>query len=1209
MAWRLTIGGVDRTAAVDSFSTTVALNDRARATVVVGDLMPARFAELVSYAADGVTPLFGGVILQRNFQGRTPYDPTFQLSLDVGDWMTYADWAFTTKAYPAAVMLRQVLSDLVVEHLAQYGITLDPDQVDGPTIAPFTWAQKRVSDALRELSDRTTYVVKIDPAKRLRMFVPATLPAPVTMTEAAPHCQEITWRDSDRQPFNTVTITCGPNGVGEAVPFHWVGNASHVYSLLGIAVHASAAFPGIISVDGVNLPIWAPGEGPPDRIVWDYALDDGTLTFLGAAAANDPVGADIGINYQPQFPFSVTRSTGATPIVEHVEARPDVLSYQVAEEIATTLLAQAQAAPREAVITTDQDGFIPGQALTIDLPTTRSIAGMFLITSVGLNIIQDTAQGDRYWQYTLEAVESDLYHGSYLDGWREMAGVPGGGTTTIAGSAGPPGPAGPAGPAGPPGSVGGLPSLSPGHLFVGNASSVAADVPMSGDVTLAASGAATVAHVVNAATTATPSNVPNTIMARDASGNVVVGGIGTNFVVAPHIINTPAGDILIDQARDITLSPDRITWLNGQYVVLGPTVGPVLPVSQYKIDIGIPHQKFRAIYAAELFVESLVAQQTIATIGGRVLVAPTTMLTRDLAAASTQMYVKHNAFQLHVPGIETGSKLMMESAGKFELMDIVDATTPPAQADGSFMYTVRRNLDGTGANDWYAGDAILDTGKSTTTSGFIDLYSITGLLPGTGFGPAIVGNVRTTANPLDMAPRWAIGNLRNLYGYTTDTFGAAFGVPAGAWVKIDPTNGVRIGYADTAKIQLTAAGDAFFSGQIAAAAGSVGGWNILPSYLYAPITNTSLALNSAAPSIEIGNPRPLAYGSPNAGIWMGNDGGVYKFRACSAGGALGFFWDGTQAVFRGDGSGATNINGGNIQTDTITALQIAAGAIGASEIAARSITADRIVVGALTATEIAANTITGDRIAANTIGADRLSVNVLSAITANLGAVTAGSIASVSISGGSISGTNITGVSISGSSITAGSGNTITLDNSGLNIAEGNGGGSARINLGGKNMWGASGRIVFGCDVDGQFKISAGGEISTNSNLIVAGQAFIGSLATYSGGVRALYRHTVTDNAVCFWTGAAAAREAIAPWAGPADPAAVLAVPIVTYADGAGGRDVGIVVEALADVAPEAVTRDDDGAPDGVRTDVFAAYLLACLRALAARIAALEDGA
>ena len=152
----------------------------------------------------------------------------------------------------------------------------------------------------------------------------------------------------------------------------------------------------------------------------------------------------------------------------------------------------------------------------------------------------------------------------------------------------------------------------------------------------------------------------------------------------------------------------------------------------------------------------------MATIGGRILVAPTTLLTADLTAGATSIIVKHN-------NLASGDRVYLEANGDVEFL----AITNNGSGAGPYTYTVTRNLDGTGANAWAAGDAILNTGQ--TGNGFIDLYSVRGVKAGTEIGPTIVGNVRNSATYNDWSPRWAIGNLNGLYGYSGSTYGSVFG--------------------------------------------------------------------------------------------------------------------------------------------------------------------------------------------------------------------------------------------------------------------------------------------------------------------------------------------------------------------------------------------------------------------------------------------------
>jgi len=417
MAWRLTINGVDQTSIVDAVSIATQLNDRTRATLVLADLLAPRHQEVISYRKDGVTPMFGGVIVQRAFAGRSPVDPDYQLTLECGDFFAFADWTFSNAVFPTAVTLKSVLQTLVSDNLAQYGITLDAAQDDGPTLEPFSWQVKRVSDAIRELSDRTGYVARISATKVLRMLLPGTEPAPFAITEAAPYVHELSWHDSDHTVANKVTVLCGPTGVQQvADERHYGDGVTRVWELNAPFVQVVGALSRSDSEGG-----WPLGT---------YGVDDFPYTYEAATnsvhqRADQPVvptGEYIWLWYMAQFPFTVTATTGATPVIEHVEVRPDVLSRPVGQEIANGLLSQRSATPREVSLTTDVDGLEVGQALTIDLPVTRAIAGTFVVTSVALTIVLDTTEGDAFWQYHVEALESDIYQGSYLDQWRKMTG-------------------------------------------------------------------------------------------------------------------------------------------------------------------------------------------------------------------------------------------------------------------------------------------------------------------------------------------------------------------------------------------------------------------------------------------------------------------------------------------------------------------------------------------------------------------------------------------------------------------------------------------------------------------------------------------------------------------------------------------------------------------------------------------------------------------
>lgn len=301
-------------------------------------------------------------------------------------------------------------------------------------------------------------------------------------------------------------------------------------------------------------------------------------------------------------------------------------------------------------------------------------------------------------------------------------------------------------------------------------------------------------------------------------------------VTAPTHVKTPL--VTTEAATNLSLSP------TGD-LVTDPTGNDVLPATGYDINLGMLTKKYLSLHAAELVVETLVAQNTIATIGGRVLVAPTNILTTDLLAAQTFITVRYNNFVV-------GDRVYMEADGKVEFMSIdVD--------DGSHatgrQYTVTRNLDGTGANDWFAGDALLNTGQ--TGAGFIDIYSWRGIRAGTEIGPTIVGNVRLSSTFNDWSPRWAIGNLNGLYGYGADTYGTAFGNPAATNITIDAANGIRIRNGTTNKLTADTSGNLSMLGDH-----SIGADGVFRSVATAFGTGTGIYMdhNGGTPRFRVGNP-------------------------------------------------------------------------------------------------------------------------------------------------------------------------------------------------------------------------------------------------------------------------------------------------------------------------------------------------------------------
>lgn len=380
-------------------------------------------------------------------------------------------------------------------------------------------------------------------------------------------------------------------------------------------------------------------------------------------------------------------------------------------------------------------------------------------------------------------------------------------------------------------------------------------------------------------------------------------------------------DFEIGGGGNLTISPTG-------HLVVNPAGDYLRPQNNYDVNLGSPTAMWLSLYAAELWVQYMIAQETMATIGGRILIGPTTYLVEDLDAATdyitdgefdnwtvgalddwyqtggvvqetTEVYSGSNAVKLPTTGwlrssiyqtitIPSGTTQMVLSfytqgdgtnAGLYHVWDNTNGSyivaqytstgvtgaeyepfvaflsvasnctdlwvyfyspdTAPSNSyayfdlvklhdnvqiatehnnlavgdnahfeyggyvefvkiasgptgSGPYYYTIARDLDDTGSNAWVTGRALFNTG--VTGDGFVDAYSLQGIL--TGYGPALVGNVRYGEDFNEWTPFWAIGNLNGLYDYGSDTYGAAFGryLSGHPWISMDASSGIRFMY-------------------------------------------------------------------------------------------------------------------------------------------------------------------------------------------------------------------------------------------------------------------------------------------------------------------------------------------------------------------------------------------------------------------------------
>lgn len=288
---RIIIAGEDVTIEVAEADLELGLNRQATGSLEVGDgYIPARGADVLIYARDGVTPIFGGLVLVRRIQGMTESNPANRGNVDLVDYSIFFEDADPiTIVSTVSQDLEDVIAEIVLQSLAVYGITYTPTAT-GQTVPPIEWVEITVPDAFKRITDATGVVFRVLPLKALDVFVPLADPAPVSITDANVNAFDLSWQDPPNLAKNTVDLLCGPTGNGVATQ-RWTSDGIateyevDIQAVIGDAQPARSAHAFIGYAPATNF---ADGE--------TVTLGSSTYTFraalVGDVAGEVLIGAD-----------------------------------------------------------------------------------------------------------------------------------------------------------------------------------------------------------------------------------------------------------------------------------------------------------------------------------------------------------------------------------------------------------------------------------------------------------------------------------------------------------------------------------------------------------------------------------------------------------------------------------------------------------------------------------------------------------------------------------------------------------------------------------------------------------------------------------------------------------------------------------------------------------------------------------------------------
>lgn len=435
--WFVEIAGVRHTREILTAQPpqiTVKVNERSTARIACKPgFVPNRFDDvLISY--DGVNPVFRGLVMRRTLDPLAMERPPYRTVIDCIDYGATADWCYATLSYDVPVTLKQILTDLIATQLTTFGITLDPTQAVGDTLAPFVWTNKRVSDCLRELMDRTGWVCQFGPWRTLAAYPPGSRPASLSITDATPNCQGLAWSDMDTLPANEVILTCGTvvmpgfvtqdyDLVGDGVTTSWTLNMPGT-NLLGPDGQPMPGQPstmpytadggaGSLLVDGVVYHCF-PGF---EQFTWN---EDHAILSVGTAPV-PAAGQHLTFSRNFNLPFTVKASSGKTPRIVQLVSAPDIFSPVQGQEVVDGLLAQLdQPDLRQLTITAHDVRWVYAVGTVITINLASRITCQAMVTDLTITIAA-TQQGDPIWRVVMQAQEGPgTIQGSPLAGWRAL---------------------------------------------------------------------------------------------------------------------------------------------------------------------------------------------------------------------------------------------------------------------------------------------------------------------------------------------------------------------------------------------------------------------------------------------------------------------------------------------------------------------------------------------------------------------------------------------------------------------------------------------------------------------------------------------------------------------------------------------------------------------------------------------------------------------
>lgn len=284
--------------------------------------------------------------------------------------------------FPAGETRKQILTDLVDDYLADFGITLDPGITVGDTLPELVFDGVTPAAVLNKLAELTGEVWRLTPDLVLEMFLIGAKIAPFSLGEANAGSVTV---DSTRSRFvNRVLLRAGPLAqlvkddviVADGVADAWVMRYTPISDGAGFIISR-----GVVHEDDGVTPFDATLSEPGGGGTYEFDPVTNTLTrTTGVPAA----GTVITFTSTVQFPISVTVEDAPSIAAHGLWSKrftdTTVTDIDTAEATAAGLLATGLVQPRVVKLMTIEGFVLPGTTIDLAFPK-RLITGEHVVTN------------------------------------------------------------------------------------------------------------------------------------------------------------------------------------------------------------------------------------------------------------------------------------------------------------------------------------------------------------------------------------------------------------------------------------------------------------------------------------------------------------------------------------------------------------------------------------------------------------------------------------------------------------------------------------------------------------------------------------------------------------------------------------------------------------------------------------------------------------